>query len=76
MQNDNIDMELRGLVITTDSDGRLFIEQKDDGLIGLVITISDSESDSIDDAYGSLSKTSVESMSSSTLVAGVIGNSE
>ena len=76
MQNDNIDMELRGLVFTTDSAGRLFIEQKDDGLIGLVITISDSESDSIDDAYGSLSKTSVESMSSSTLVAGVIGNSE
>ena len=54
--------------------------QHDDGLIGLVISASDSDSsdsmwdvDSIDE---SLSKNSVESISSSILVAGVIGNSE
>ena len=74
------DIELRGLV-STDSARRLFTVQHDDGLIGLVITDSDSDSESCstrgnDEIDGSLSKTSVESMSSSTLVDGVIGNSE
>lgn len=50
--------------------------QHDDGLIGPVITDSDSGSDSMWCGDESLSKNSVESISSSTLVAGVIGNSE
>ena len=68
------DIELRGLV-TVDSAGRIFTVQHDVGLIGLVINDSDSMS-GVDEIDESLSKSSVESMSSSILVAGVIGNSE
>jgi hypothetical protein len=54
------DIELRGLV-TTDSAGRNFIVQHDDGLIGLVITDSDSDSTwGVDEIDESLSKNSVE----------------
>lgn len=74
------DIELRGLV-AADSAGRIFTVQHDVGLIGLVINDSDSDSISmsgVDEIDESLSKNSVEStgMSSSILVAGVIGNSE
>lgn len=65
------DIELRGLV-TTDSARR-----------PSVITDSDWDSDSDSNSMwgmggvdGGLSKNSVETMSSSTLIAGVIGNSE
>jgi len=73
---DKHDIELRGLV-STDSSRGLFTVQHDDGLIGLVITDSDSDSVwGVDEIDGSLSKNSVERVSPSTLVAGVIGNSE
>lgn len=71
-------MELSGLV-TTDSAGRIFKLQHDDGLIEHVVTGSDSDSDSlwgVDEIDWNLSKNSVEIMSPSILVAGVIGNSE
>jgi len=69
------DIELSGLV-TTDSDswpgGRIFTVRHDDGLMGLVITDSDSDS-----MWDNLSKRkSASGVSSSMLVAGVIGNSE